>query len=54
MNIFFLILYNITEVDTHGIYVDLMRKFRNDEDWFFDDVNERSEKKTRFCELLSK
>lgn len=28
MNIIFLTMSNITELDTHGVYVDLMRKFR--------------------------
>lgn len=30
MNIIFLTMSNITEVDTHGIYSDLMQKFRNE------------------------
>lgn len=30
MNIIFLTMSNLIEVDTHGIYVDLMRKFRNE------------------------
>ena len=30
MHIIFLTMVNLTEVDTHGIYQDLMRKFRNE------------------------
>lgn len=49
MNLIFLTMSNINDVDTHGIYVDLMRKFRDDghEVYIVSPRERRSGEKTR-------
>ena len=55
MHLFFLTMSNLTEVDTHGIYQDLMRKFRDEghEVYIVSPRERRTGEKTRLYETGS-